>query len=85
MNELIMKIYLKKRYFYFILIFIFLPNTAYAYIDPGTGSALIQGLIGALAAIIISLKLYWHKLLKFLGIRKPINENKEEESNNKKK
>lgn len=62
-----------------------MPNTAYAYIDPGTGSALIQGLIGALAAIIISLKLYWHKLLKFLGIRKPINENKEEESNNKKK
>jgi hypothetical protein len=81
-----MKIHLKKKFYYFILIFIFFSNTANAYIDPGTGSALIQGLIGALAAIIISLKLYWHKLLKFLGIRKSDNENKkEEESNNENK
>jgi hypothetical protein len=43
---------------------------AYAYIDPGTGSALIQGLIAAFAAIAVTLKLYWHRILGFLGRKK---------------
>lgn len=40
---------------------------AYAYLDPGTGSALIQGLIAAIAAIGVTLKLYWHRLVSFFG------------------
>ena len=47
-----------------------LANTAYAYLDPGTGSALLQGILAALAAIAVIVKLYWHRLLRFLGIRK---------------
>lgn len=43
------------------LIVIFVPASAYAYIDPGTGSILIQGLIAAIAAIGVTLKLYWHR------------------------
>ena len=31
------------------------PTLAFAYIDPGTGSALIQGLIAAIAAIGVTL------------------------------
>lgn len=42
-----------------------MPATASAYIDPGTGSILIQGLIGAIAAIGVTLKLYWHRVVKF--------------------
>lgn len=34
----------------------------YGYIDPGTGSLIIQSVIGAIAAVGITLKLYWHKL-----------------------
>lgn len=34
---------------------------AYAYLDPGTGSMLIQGLIGAIAAAALTIRLYWHK------------------------
>lgn len=45
-------------------------NNAHAYLDPGSGSAILQGIIGALAAIAITLKLYWHRLLRFLGLRK---------------
>lgn len=37
----------------------------HAYIDPGTGSILVQGLIAAIAAVGVTLKLYWHK---FVGI-----------------
>jgi len=35
---------------------------AYAYIDPGTGTLIIQALIAALVGITITLKVYWYKL-----------------------
>ena len=35
---------------------------AYAYIDPGSASLLIQGAIGAVAAGLVALKLYWQKV-----------------------
>jgi hypothetical protein len=44
------------------------PN-AFAYLDPGTGSMLIQGLIAAIAMAGITGRLYWHKLLVLVGIR----------------
>ena len=36
-------------------------SPAAAYIDPGTGSLIIQSIIGAIAAIAVTMKLYWHK------------------------
>ena len=42
-------------------------SDAYAYIDPGAGSAAIQILIGALAGIAITLKLYWYKIREKLS------------------
>lgn len=39
------------------------PVAAFAYIDPGTGSILIQGLIAAIAAVGVTLKLYWHRFV----------------------
>jgi hypothetical protein len=41
-----------------------------AYLDPGTGSMLAQLLVGGLAAAGVALKLYWHKVLRFLRIRR---------------
>ena len=41
------------------------PGVAFAYIDPGTGSILIQGLIAAIAAIGVTLKLYWHRFVAY--------------------
>jgi hypothetical protein len=38
---------------------------AYAYLDPGTGSMLLQGLIGGLAMIISVLSIYWQKVKSF--------------------
>ena len=48
-----------------ILLFGSVP--AHAYIDPGTGSALIQGLIAAVAMAGIMLKLYWHRIRGLFG------------------
>jgi len=63
----------------FIYLF-FTFSSAHAYLDPGTGSIIVQALIGFLAAVAVALKLYWHKFLRFLGIRKKINF--DEENNN---
>lgn len=34
----------------------------YAYIDPGTGSFLVQAVIAGLLGILVSLKLYWARI-----------------------
>lgn len=57
-----------------LIVLSLLPSPAFAYLDPGTGSAILQGILGALAAIAVALKLYWHKLLRLLGIRKKIDD-----------
>lgn len=70
---------MKWKLFTVSLLVIFAPS-AHAYLDPGSGSAILQGIIGALAAIGITLKLYWHRVLRFLGIRKASNLKEDEQS-----
>jgi hypothetical protein len=48
-----------------------LSGAVFAYLDPGTGSMLVQLLVGGAAAVGVALKLYWHRLLRLLRIRKP--------------
>ena len=38
---------------------------AYAYLDPGTGSMILQGLIAGVAMISLTVKIYWYKFLSF--------------------
>jgi len=47
------------------------PAAAFAYIDPGTGSLLIQGLIAAIAAAGVTLRFYWHRFVGWFR-RKPV-------------
>ena len=50
------------------IIFGLITLPAHAYLDPGSGSLIIQGVIGAIAAVGVTMKLYWHKIkLKFSG------------------
>lgn len=48
---------------------------ALAYLDPGTGSIILQGLIAAAAAVGVTARLYWGKITGFL--RDPLNRNRE--------
>ena len=51
-----------------LIIFISLNSfNAYAYIDPGTGSVLLQALLGAIAAVGAYITLYWRKFKNFLN------------------
>ena len=41
-----------------------------AYLDAGTGSMLLQLLVGGIAAIGVAAKFYWRRVLRLLRIRK---------------
>ena len=45
-------------------------KTVFAYLDPGSGSMILQIIAGGLAAVAVTAKLYWGRLLRFLRIRK---------------
>jgi hypothetical protein len=38
------------------------PVSALAYLDPGTGSIMLQGLIALLAAAAVVIRTYWYKI-----------------------
>jgi hypothetical protein len=42
----------------------------FAYLDPGTGSMLVQLLVGGVAAAGVAAKFYWRRILTLLHIRK---------------
>jgi hypothetical protein len=43
---------------------------AHAYIDPNSGSLMLQAILGGLAGLAVVIRLYWHKLRAMLGLRK---------------
>jgi hypothetical protein len=63
----------------FITVLLLLMFTdAVAYLDPGTGSMLLQVILGGIAAVGVAIKLYWHKLRAAFGMAK--KEEPEDES-----
>lgn len=52
---------------------------AWAYLDPGTGSMLLQVILGGIAAIGVALKLFWHKIRVALGFSKSSGRQQEED------
>lgn len=43
------------------------PRSAYAYVDPGTGSYVLQIVIAGIAAASFSLKLFWGRIRAFFS------------------
>ena len=51
------------------------PATAHAYVDPGTGSFVIQGIIAAVVGAGVALKMFWGRITGALGgKRRPADE-----------
>jgi hypothetical protein len=53
-------------------------TTVLAYLDPGSGSMILQVIAGGLAAVAVTAKLYWRRLLRLLRIRKADHEPEQE-------
>ncbi len=44
-------------------------SDAYAYLDPGSASIILQALVGVFIGVAITIKIYWHKLkFKFASL-----------------
>ena len=66
---------MKKIILSFLILVLLLNNNAHAYIDPGMGSIIIQSIIGAVAAGMSFIVLYWNKFKNFF--KKPKKKNLE--------
>ena len=44
-------------------------TSTFAYLDAGTAALLLQILGGGVAALAVTIKLFWRRILKFLHIR----------------
>jgi hypothetical protein len=78
-----MKISLKNLNFLCLTVgLISYTSPAFAYLDPGTGSVLLQGLIGGLAVVISFLSIYWQKVKAFF-VKREVDSDIEENIENK--
>jgi hypothetical protein len=44
-----------------------IPQPAYAYLDPGTGSYILQLVLGAMVGMLFALKIFWKNIRTFVG------------------
>ena len=55
---------------YVLILFLgFFSKPAFAYLDPGTGSYVVQVIIGAILAASVTIKIYWKKITQFFTKR----------------
>jgi hypothetical protein len=49
------------------LILLASPGTAFAYLDPGSGTMILQAIVGALAGGYLIIKKYWYQIKNFFS------------------
>ncbi|MDX2473496.1 MAG: hypothetical protein QNL91_07265 [Candidatus Krumholzibacteria bacterium] len=54
------------------------PASAHAYIDPGTGSFVIQGIIAAVVGAGFAIKVFWHRIVSALTGKSPVEDDDDE-------
>jgi hypothetical protein len=60
----------------FLLAALAMTPSAHAYLDPGTGSILIQGLIAAVVGGLFYIRTAWSRIKAFFSGRRPGTEKK---------
>ena len=50
-----------------IITLIIFPTKAFAYLDPGTGSIILQAILGFIAATVASISIYWEKFKSLIS------------------
>jgi len=73
-----MKFLANKRSVCAALILLFLPASyANAYLDPGSTSLIIQGIIAAIASVATIASIYWQRLKSYLKKMSPLKKQEE--------
>jgi hypothetical protein len=52
-------------FIFFGMFYLMFPRITYAYLDPGTGSYIIQIILAALVGVAFTIKIYWTKVKTF--------------------
>lgn len=55
-----------KSLFLLALLLLLVPSTAHAYLDPGTGSYVMQLLIGTVLGGLFALGMFWRRVVAFV-------------------
>ena len=63
-----------------VVLLVLTPCTAYAYLDPATGSMILQIVVAVVAAGLVMFKAFWHKIRGLFGPSRPEPVDKEEQS-----
>ena len=61
---------MKTTYFVTMMFIIITAQPAFAYIDPGSGSAIMSVIIGFFVAVGVLIKTFWYKIKNFFGFKK---------------
>ena len=69
MNTTIISLLFAAAFLFFLS-----AEPAFAYIDPGSGSALISIIVGAFVAVGLAIKSFWYKITGIFGSKKPPSE-----------
>jgi hypothetical protein len=64
---------------YLILLVFISYKPAFGYLDPGSGSMMLQLILGGVAGLALIVKLYWQKLLSLFGINHKKDRKKKQE------
>lgn len=50
-----------------LLLLVLATRPAHAYLDPASGSMILQVIVAAVAALLITIKAFWHKIRGMFG------------------
>lgn len=57
--------HLRNAFFIVSLVCGLTSEPSYAYLDPGTGSIVVQGLLAAIVGAMVTVRLYWTRIKSF--------------------
>ena len=63
-----------------IAVLLLTPVSAFAYLDPTTGSMLISAIVGLFASLVLAIKTYWYRIKAFFRAKPAETESDEESS-----
>ncbi|MGE5342966.1 MAG: hypothetical protein ACM3SY_15940 [Candidatus Omnitrophota bacterium] len=70
---------MRKKIYVSLIVFLFVTTWSFGYIDPGTGSYVIQVVLGVLVGASLGIKIFWTKIKT--SIQSLFSKNKKEEGN----
>ena len=61
------------------LVLLVFPPSAHAYVDPGTGSYVLQIIVAGIAAASFSLKLFWGRIRAYFSKTPPVEQEQKQD------